>query len=471
MKTPSQLKLDLLACRPVRAVALWPGFPVVLQAAALAVIVVLVATGFGVGPGMQVEELLTLRKTNLTTLVVWGLWWPSMIAVALALGRAWCTVCPMELVNRTSDAVARKLGWPRLRLSKFVRAGWFIMVLYLTLQLLVAGLSIHRMPHFTAIMLLVLVVGALLTGLVLREPRSFCRAFCPAGAMLSVYGTYTPIKLEIREPSICERCATKDCVRAENRYRFDKRSCPSLLQPFDRQPSDGCVLCFQCAKVCPHGNVGFGLVSDSAPVGRKSVLRPYEAAFVMIALGFVSHEVIGEVTWLEAIFHAAPAALGKLMPTVPFGWLEAFWFLVLFPFVVWVVIGAVGYAAGHRAGLRSLLLAAATGAAPVVAVAHLAKAAAKITSWGGFLPLALRDPQGLDTLQRVADRSLVAPASLLGLTVVGWVTLALTAVMALKAWRWARQIPSELATAARVGLAGAAVLFSAVLTAWSWPGL
>ena len=459
---------DLLATWPARAILRSPLFPVVLQVGALAVVLLLAVNGLGFGLGMSAEELMTFRKTNLTTLVVWGLWWPGMIAVALTLGRAWCTVCPMELVNRVGDAVARKVGWPRARLGKLLRAGWMIVVLYLLLQLLVAGFSLHRVPHFTAILLLVLLGGALVTGLVFRQPRSFCRAFCPAGALLSVYGRYTPIQLEARDPSVCEGCKTKDCIAKENRFRFDKRSCPSLLRPFQRDASDGCVLCLQCAKVCPYDNMGVGLVSPEAPVRRRLLLKSSEAAFVMVALGFVSHEVIGEVRWLDSIFHVVPERLTELVPAVPFGWFEALWFLVLFPTVVWAAIAGVGYLAGHRAGLRALLLAAATGAAPVVAVAHLAKAAAKLTSWGGFLPLALRDPQGLETIRQLSEHSLAAPASMFGLTMLGWVMLAVILVIAWKAWRWARQIPAEAVAAARAGLVGALLLFSSVLVVWGW---
>ncbi len=441
----------------------------ILQAGALVMVVLLALNGLGLGPGMTADELMTFRKTNLTTLIVWGLWWPGMIAVALAFGRAWCTVCPMELANRIGDAVAWKVGWPRARLGRLLRAGWMIVILYLVLQLLVAGVSIHRVPHYTAILLLLLLGGALVTGLVFRQSRSFCRAFCPAGALLSVYGRYTPIHLEARDPSLCERCPTKDCIRNENRYRFDKRSCPSLLRPFHRDASDSCVLCLQCAKVCPYDNMGVGVVAPDAPVRTKALLKHYEAAFVMVALGFVAHDVIGEVRWLDALFHFVPDRLAALVPAVPFGWLEALWFLVLFPLVVWAAIAAVGHLAGHRAGLRSLLLAAATGVAPVVAVAHLAKATAKITSWGGFLPLSLRDPQGIDTLHRLAEGSTATPAAMVGLTVLGWVMLAATLVVAWKAWRWTRQVPVELWAAARSGMLFTAVVFTLALAVWALP--
>jgi len=467
----NRVKLDLLKVAPVRAMVRWPGFPLLLQVFALATVVSLAAVGFGIGPGMEAEQLLLLRKTNITTLIVWGLWWPAMIAVALAFGRAWCTVCPMELVNRAGDSLARKVGWPRARLGRILRAGWLIVVIYLLLQVLVAGVSIHRVPHYTSLLLIALIGGALLAGFVFREPRSFCKAFCPAGALLSVYGRHTPLQLEVRDPSLCDRCPTRDCVRAESRHRFDRRSCPSLLVPFKREPSDGCVLCLQCAKVCPFDNVGVGLVSGDAPIRRKALLRPFEAAFVMVALGFVSHEVIGEVKWLDAIFHVPPASLAGLIPTVPFGWFEALWFLLLFPLLVWLAVAGVSRLFGHRGNLKSMLLAAATGAAPVVAMAHLAKAAAKVASWGGFLPLSVRDPMGLETFQRILDHSLDSPTEFLGLTVLGWAMLALVLVIAWRAWRWARQVPAEFIPAARAGLVVSSMLFSTVLVVWCLPGL
>jgi len=469
MNNKSHMKIDLLAGRPVRRMLGSPIFPVVFQVIALIGFLWLAFNGFGVGSGMRSDQLLTLRKTNLTTLAIWGLWWPAMIAMALAFGRAWCTVCPMEMVNRIGDAVARRIGWPRARLGKFLRAGWFILAAYLALQLLVAGFSIHRVPHYTSIFLFVLVGGALLTGLIFLDQRSFCRAFCPAGALLSVYGRYTPLQLETNDPSVCKSCPTKDCIRAENRLRFDKRSCPSLLTPFRRQASDGCVLCLQCAKVCPYKNMGWGPAASEAPVRQKALLRPFEAAFVMVALGFVSHEVIGEVKWLEDIFHAPPEWLSRLIPAVPFGWIEGLWFLVLFPFSVWAVISGLSYVMGYRSNMKNLLLAAATGAAPVVAVAHLAKAAAKVSSWGGFVPLAVRDPQGINTMQELMTRTLSAPTGLLALSIVGWGMLVLSLAMAWKAWKWSKQVQAQYIVAARTGLASTAVLYGIILTIWVWP--
>lgn len=467
MYESDHLRRDLLARHWARALVAWRGFPVAIQALLLAVVVLLAFNGWGIGLTESAEELRTLRKTNLTTLVVWGLWWPAMIGSALALGRVWCTVCPMELVNRVADGAGRRLGYRRVPLGRWFRAGWFVLLAYLVLQILVAGISIHRVPHHTAVLLTALLAAALVTGVVFREPRSFCRSFCPAGALLSVYGRYTPIQLDVRNREVCSACEGKDCIDPRNRSGFDKRSCPSKLLPYAKGPSDPCVLCFQCAKVCPLDNVGFGLIGADQRSHRGKLLRPFEAAFVMLAAGFVAHEVVGEVKWLDGWFHWVPLALRSLVPSVSFGWFEAAWFLLMFPLLLWTIVTCLAYLLGHRDRLSPLLLAAATGAAPVVALAHLAKAVAKTASWASFLPFSVRDPAGMNTFGRLMDHSLQAPRSLADLPVIGWMMLALIAVVGWRSWCWLRQAPSAFLPAARAGFVSTAILFTVVLAIWT----
>jgi polyferredoxin len=459
-----RLSLDVLSTRPARRLLRSPAFPLAFQLATLVALLALAVNGWGIGADASASELKTLRKTNLTTLVVWGLWWPGMIAAALVLGRAWCTVCPMELANRLGAALGKRLGLARLPLGRALRAGWGVVAAYLSLQLLVAGASIHRVPHYTALLLLALLGTALAAGLVFREPRSFCKGLCPAGALLSVYGRFTLVQLDVKDRAACERCTTKDCVAAANRDRLDARSCPSLLRPFARSASDGCVLCLQCAKVCPHGNVGFGHVPPGSPLRAPALLRPAEAAFVVVASGFVTHELAGEVKWLEALYHRVPETFGALLPGVSFGWLEAAWFLVLFPAALWLLVAGLARLAGQGGGARELLLAAATGAAPVVAVAHVAKALAKLSSWGGFLPLAVRDPRGLDTLGALDAGHRAAPGPMVALSTVGALTLAGVAALALWSWRRARRAGST--AAGRAGVAVTAALWTSVLVVW-----
>lgn len=319
MESESQFRADLLRTPLVKRLVSYEGVPILLQAGSLAAMLLLVANGWGVGLDETPERLLTLRKTNLTTLVVWGLWWPGMIALAILAGKAWCAVCPMELASRAAHFAGRYLPWPRLAVSRWLRAGWLVVLAYVLLQILVAGLSIHRVPHATALLLLVLLGLAVVAGVAFREERAFCKTLCPARALLSVYGRLTPVQLDVRSIAVCADCRTQDCVNDRYRERFDRRSCPSLIRPFARRPGDDCVLCLQCAKVCSHDNVGFGLVREMGSSRRAGLLTPAEGIFVVVATGFVAHEVIGESRLLEPWFHLVPNWLHATLATVSFG--------------------------------------------------------------------------------------------------------------------------------------------------------
>ncbi len=184
LKKRSSIRLDVLAWGPIRRLLMWPVFPVALQLVSLAAVVALAVNGWGSGLRESADQLMTFRKTNLTSLFVWGLWWPGLILLTILLGRVWCTICPLELLNRIGDFVARRFGLPRANLGKWLRAGWMTFAIYLLLQVLVAGFSIHRVPHFTSWLLICLSALSFTSGMVFRQSRSFCSAFCPAAALL-----------------------------------------------------------------------------------------------------------------------------------------------------------------------------------------------------------------------------------------------------------------------------------------------
>ena len=452
--------LNLLAFRPIAALMRWRFFPPILQLFALVGLVALIANGYGAGRSLSPEQLVLFRKTNLTTLSVWGLWWPGVIGATVLLGRVWCTVCPLELVHRLADGCARTLAWRRLPLAPWLQAGWLSLVFYLLMQLAVAGFSIHRVPHLTAIVLLTLLGLAWTSALIFQQSRSFCRAFCPASALLSVYSRFTPIQLSRIDAARCNTCTSLDCVKPSSRLRFDRRSCPSHLRPFDRAPSDGCVLCFQCAKVCPKENIGWGVVDSTASVRAPRMLEPFEGAFVLVAAGFVTHELIGEVAWAEALFHRAPATVGSVVSVLPFGWIEAGWYLLAWPALLWGLIAGLGRLVARDSTWRGVILASATGAAPLVAVGHLAKALAKLCSWAPYLMGALADPAGMRTFAALSAKTSPAPQHWLAPSTLAWLMLLVVALVGWRAWRAAGRLkapvsamaPARLASVAATGL-------------------
>ena len=114
-----------------------------------------------------------------------------------------------------------------------------------------------------------------------------------------------------------------------------------------------------------------------------------------------------------------------------------------------------------------MLTAMATGAAPIVMVTHLAKGLAKWSSWGQFLPYALKDPKGVETFRAIViENTLAMPERLAPLFPLGLLMLALLAFITVKSWRWVKiSTPGDLA-AARAGLVVPSLLYGAIIVAW-----
>lgn len=177
---------DLLRVPGVRRLILWRGFPYVFQGVTLAAFLALLVIGWQRYTPSGVSQKL-YAQTNLAALMVWGLWWPAMIWLTVLFGRAWCMVCPLELVSNVSERLGRRLGLRQRPLRSWIASGAIIVFLYALIQFFVAGAEIRRVPAYTSFFLIALLALAVLTGLFLKD-RAFCRGFCPVGLLLSAYG-------------------------------------------------------------------------------------------------------------------------------------------------------------------------------------------------------------------------------------------------------------------------------------------
>lgn len=65
-----------------------------------------------------------------------------------------------------------------------------------------------------------------------------------------------------------------------------------------------------------------------------------------------------------------------------------------------------------------------------IAAGHMAKGLAKIASWGGYLPMAIKEPQGAETALAITAGTMGKPASMLPMDVVSVLSLFLLVTMA-----------------------------------------
>ena len=244
--SPHFTGVNLLRFKPVRELVHWSGFPYVFQGAMLIVLVALGVVSWqqyapdGVADGLY-------ARTNLVQLLIWGLWWPAMVWAAVLLGRAWCMVCPLELVANVSERLSRQVGIQHRVLGRWLRSGFAIVALYAVIQMLVAGIHLHRVPAYTSFFLFGLIGSAAIVGSVFKD-RAFCRGFCPVGLLLGTYGRGGMLAVRHESTEQCDDCTSHDCVLACHHTRWQGRSCPSLLNPARLDSNRDCLVCGQCIK-------------------------------------------------------------------------------------------------------------------------------------------------------------------------------------------------------------------------------
>ncbi|MES0372171.1 MAG: 4Fe-4S binding protein [Mariprofundaceae bacterium] len=457
---------DLLQIRPVKALVLWHGFPYVFQALLLVMFIALILMGLGVSAPNGVSDKL-YAKTNLVTLLVWGVWWPVMVWLAVLFGRVWCMVCPLELVSNLSERLGRWLGVRQFKVGKWLLSGVVILIFYAAIQMLIAGVHLHRVPDFTAIFLIFLIGTAAISGLFF-ENRAYCRAFCTVGLLLNVYGRGGMLAVRPESQQVCHDCDEKWCVNAENCHKLDARSCPTLLAPTALNTSKDCLVCTQCIKSCQPNNMQLQLRTPfQSRDTRQAFVSWPTMLFIMLLSGFVVYELCTEWSAAKGVFllpvNMVVAAIG--MPEWG-GWIKGLWTLMLFPLLLWVVLGSITWLMKGAGSLTDAWRELALPMVVVIAAGHMSKGIAKLTSWGGYLPGAMREPSGNETIQTLTADSNLLPASLLGMGSVSVIALTLVVLALFYAIREAKLTHGAAYKAQLPALTIVAGMFAVIISGW-----
>jgi polyferredoxin len=424
---------DLLQLRPVAAFVRAPAFPGVLQMLVLAVFVALAVIGWGHYPPAGVNARL-YAKTNLVNLAIWGLWWPGIIWVTFLLGRVWCIVCPLELVSSQAEKLGGKLGFGQRSLAGWLAKGSLVVLFFAVLQMLVPGVQIHRVPHYTSLFLWTSLALAFAVGLLFKD-RAFCRGFCPVALLLSAYGRGGMLAVR---PSGASGCQSDS--KAPN-----ARACPSLLNPARLNSNRDCLVCGDCVKADAANTMQLLL---RAPYSKNDAREPRASwpltLFVMIVSGFVTYELSGVWKAAEPIFLWVPKqASAVLNAATVAGWIQGLWTVLVAPLLLWSVLGALTIVLGGAESLGDAWRRLALPMAVVVATGHMAKGMEKFTSWAGYLPYAWAEPTGLPTALQMNAKTLPQPVAWLALPTLSVAAIILLALGIFLALREARLADSE----------------------------
>jgi hypothetical protein len=438
---------------PVRALVSSRAFPAVPRGLLLLGFGLLIGVTWQVTAPAGVGAKL-FAKANAGTLLIWGLWWPAMIWLAVGFGRVWCAVCPLELWSGFWRRGAAVAGIAGRALPRGLAQGGLVVALYAGVQLLVFGVQLHRVPAFTAWLLLALLLLAAMSGAVFRH-RAFCRGFCPVGLLLGTYGRGGVLAVRPSEVPPPVRPATRDCA--------------TLLNPATLDSNAQCLMCAECVKARP-GAMQLLLQPPFAAADHRPPLAPVAVTvFVMLLSGFVTAELFTEWPEGNRWFLFLPERLGALLAvTSAKGWIQGFWGLAFVPAALWFALFGFARLGGNRATPGTVWRQLALPLAVIVAAGHMSKGLAKFVSWGPYLPGAWQDPAGTTVAAQIARRAVAAPEPWLPIEFVAGIGVVLIVSaygFALREYRLAQR-QTAIAAEAALPLGAFALAAVAVVACW-----
>ena len=156
-----------------------------------------------------------------------------------------------------------------------------------------SAFALWNSPARTAWLLIAYIGAAFLVDSFFRG-ASFCKYVCPIGQFNFVGSLISPTTLKIRSAATCDTCATRDCIRGNER----QRGCELELYLPEKRSNADCTLCMDCVKACPHDNIGIlprSMTQDvlasepTSSLGRLSRRTDVAAvALVLVVAGFAN---------------------------------------------------------------------------------------------------------------------------------------------------------------------------------------
>ncbi len=267
-----------------------------LQIPLLIVALLLIYDGF-TGP--------QIAPQNLATIAPWVHYRGLVVVALLLVGNLFCMGCPFTLPRTLAKRLSLRGGrWPRQLRNKWVAiAGLF------ALFFLYEWLDMWASPALTAWVIVAYFAASFVLEAAFTE-SPFCKYVCPLGSFNFVYSTVSPLQIRARDTDVCKTCVGKECINGsyspqpvilidqigvsgepERTHTHDKNGtlgCGTLLFAPQIESNLDCVFCLDCARACPHDNVGL----MSRPIGAE-LTRPdawpkrYDLAFLVIGLAFM----------------------------------------------------------------------------------------------------------------------------------------------------------------------------------------
>lgn len=180
-------------------------------------------------------------------------------------GRVYCSwVCPVNIITDAANWLRKKLGIKTTsRFSRRTRYWMLVMVLVLSAvtgnmayELMNPVSMVHRAIIFGVGMAWTVVIGIFLFDLFVAK-RGWCSHLCPMGAMYSLIGKYSPVRVRADKRTACDDCMECFAVCPE----------PKVIEPALKGADKGigpvimageCTNCGRCIDICAKEVFNFG---------------------------------------------------------------------------------------------------------------------------------------------------------------------------------------------------------------------
>ncbi|PJF28258.1 MAG: FesM [Phototrophicales bacterium] len=268
----------------------------VLQIPFLLIALLLIYDGFTGTP---------LAAQNLATIVSWVHFRGFAILALLLAGNLFCMGCPFTLPR----TLAKRLSLSGRRFPRFLRGKWLSIGALLLLFFLYEWLDLWASPALTAWVIVAYFAASFVLEALFSE-SAFCKYVCPLGAFNFVYSTAAPTRIGVHDADVCKSCVGKECLNGsyspqpvilidrigvdgapDRTHTHDKTGvpgCGTLLFAPQIQSNLDCTLCLDCARACPHDNVGLFTRAPGAELTQPDAWhKRFDLAFLVIGLAFM----------------------------------------------------------------------------------------------------------------------------------------------------------------------------------------
>ena len=210
----------------------------------------LIASLFLIATGLWGEQF---APKNVTTLFVWVHYRGFLVISLLLWGNFFCMSCPFVFMrNIMRVLIAPKFLWPKQFQNK-----WGALILFIAVLFSYEYFSLWSSPFKTAILIILLFMGALITDLLFKK-ASFCKYLCPIGQFNFLASTLSPKVVKAKSLPTFDACTTHDCLRGNS----TQRGCELHLFIPKKVGNLDCTFCMDCVKACPHNNI---VLSNTLP--------------------------------------------------------------------------------------------------------------------------------------------------------------------------------------------------------------